>query len=411
MVAIEDFFKNIYAKRVDSIGLSVFRIFYFTVLLCEVLQFLFFSELVFLGTDINFKVILISWAVCILFCILGIFSNYIYLINYLFTFFIIGTIKTYEYHMFYTYLIVNFLLIFIDSTKSLSLDSVIKRKAGISIDVTTSQMSYFSILFFAVGVVYLDSVFFKVKSEIWMSGLGLWLPGSLSNLVHLDLSFLLNQKYLMIFLSFLTLFFEFIFIFLFPIRKIWAPLFLIGNGLHFGILLFFPIPWFALGMMTLYLLLVPVHLWRRLFKITENSNQTASENIFIDALLSLTRSSQAYSLKLIKWGLGVLVLLQINSSLSTPLLKPVKDVLQSSVPTVIKLSDKIGKFSKVLFGMTPHGVFFDSHFFGYNHIFSIKVNLKDGSSEWLPILDSKGMVGRYLYSFVWAKWTFQSCCS
>lgn len=55
--------------------------------------------------------------------------------------------------------------------------------------------------------------------------------------------------------------FEFVFIFLFWFKKFRVPFLLLGIFFHLGILIAYPIPWFALTAVVVYLLLVPQSFW------------------------------------------------------------------------------------------------------------------------------------------------------
>lgn len=92
---------------------------------------------------------------------------------------------------------------------------------------------------------------------MWLGGLGVWLPSSLPWGTWLDLSFILNQKYLMYFLGYLTLFFQVTYIFLVWFKKLKPFYLIVGIGLHIGIVLSFPIPWFGLAMVALYIGIMP----------------------------------------------------------------------------------------------------------------------------------------------------------
>ncbi len=117
---------------------------------------------------------------------------------------------------------------------------------------------------------YFDSVFFKLASPMWREGLGSWLPSSLPMITHVNTSVLLNCEYLIKLVGWITIVFEALFLFLF-FKKKWRILtFILGMILHLGILLQFPIPWFALTVCSVYLLLVPVSFWQKLFQ-TKNS--------------------------------------------------------------------------------------------------------------------------------------------
>ncbi|WP_417731003.1 DCC1-like thiol-disulfide oxidoreductase family protein [Rosistilla oblonga] len=79
-----------------------------------------------------------------------------------------------------------------------------------------------------------------------------------------DTSAILNHKWLAIGAGYAAFCFETVFIFLFWFKPAWLPLTLVGIGLHVGILVEFPIPLFALGVICLYLLLIPPELLGRL---------------------------------------------------------------------------------------------------------------------------------------------------
>ena len=64
-------------------------------------------------------------------------------------------------------------------------------------------------------------------------------------------------------MGYLTLVFETLFLFVFWFRKCRVICLIIGVGLHLGIFFVFPIPWFALSVATVYILLVPVKWWKK----------------------------------------------------------------------------------------------------------------------------------------------------
>jgi predicted DCC family thiol-disulfide oxidoreductase YuxK len=268
-----DLIKKLYNKKIDASGLAVFRVFYGLVLLCEVIQLYYFRHLIFdkipflIPAEINFGIPLLAWMVAIIFIIFGLFTKLATIINYLFSLVFIATISTYEYHMFYVYMGVNFLLIFINISKTGSLDSLWLKlqysntRVNYNPIAKTSVLNYYALILIGIAFVYFDSVFYKFASQLWLDGLGVWLPASLLQITYIDSSFFLNQKWLVLGLGYLTLVFELIFIFVF-FRKNWRVLlFIIGVLFHVGIILQFPIPWFGLGVIALYTLMVPVSWW------------------------------------------------------------------------------------------------------------------------------------------------------
>ncbi|MDH2206328.1 DCC1-like thiol-disulfide oxidoreductase family protein [Empedobacter sp. GD03644] len=267
-------FRRLYDKKVSATGLAIFRITYTLVLLAEILQFYYFRHLIFdripfiEQSEINFSIPIIIWGISVLFVLIGLFTRTATIINYLLSLILIGSITTYEYHMFYAYMGINFLLIFLPISRNISIDRLLLKykysttRFNYNPPTKVTVLAYYMPVLIGVAFVYFDSIFFKLSSEFWMKGLGMWLPTSIPPIILNDLQFLLNQEYLMYFLGYLTIAFEAIFLFTF-FRKRWrVPLLIIGIGLHVGILICYPIPWFALGMCSIYILLIPISFWR-----------------------------------------------------------------------------------------------------------------------------------------------------
>jgi predicted DCC family thiol-disulfide oxidoreductase YuxK len=266
---------SLYNKKIDGTGLAIFRITYSLVLFAEVLQLYYFRHLIFDKIPyiepgaINPTIPLFLWMINILFITLGLFTRVSSVCNYLFSLVFIGNMNSFEYHMFYAYMGVNFLLIFLPVSQCLSIDRLGEKlkysntRFQYNPPEKVSVLAYFLPILLSVGFFYFDSILSKVTSHSWMSGLGMWMPASLPMVAQINSSFLLNQEWLVKSLGYITLIFELTFIFLFWFKKFRIPLFIIGCGLHIGILVEFPIPFFALGFMTVYLLLIPVSFWKK----------------------------------------------------------------------------------------------------------------------------------------------------
>lgn len=274
------FFKQIseaYDKKIDGTGLAVFRIAYALVLLCEILQLYYFKELVYdkvpfvSPSEISFAIPIGLWAISVIFILFGFFTRFFSTLNYVLSLILIGSITNFEYHVFYAYMGINFLIIFMPINKSLSIDRLIEK---LKYSNTTyihnptkniRQLYYYILPFVGLGIVYMDSVFYKIVTPMWYNGLGSWQPSALPMITHFNDSWLLNQEYLIKSIGWGTILFEASFLFLF-FRKKWRwPITILGLILHLGILLEFPIPWFALTACVTYILLVPVSFWSKLF--------------------------------------------------------------------------------------------------------------------------------------------------
>lgn len=270
-----DTMKKILFKKIDASGLAVFRIFYMTILFCELLQLYNFRGIIYGHNSVlNFgefdpNYIFKFWFIIVIFLFFGLFTRVSSIINYLFSIIIFSSAAAYEYHVFYAYVGLNFLLMFMPVSRVLSLDNLIKKIKYSDIggfyktDNKVLAANYLMPVFVGIGLVYFDSILFKFSSPMWLKGLGMWLPANLPMATWNDTSWLMNQEYLVKFLGYLVIAFETVFIFLFWFKPFRVPFMLIGIFFHLGILLEFPIPWFALTAVAVYLLMVPVSWWKK----------------------------------------------------------------------------------------------------------------------------------------------------
>jgi hypothetical protein len=142
--------------------------------------------------------------------------------------------NSFEYHVFYAYLGINFLLRFMPINQVMSIDRLMKKKEFTRTKTThnlsniVNQIYYFLPLYIGIALVYFDSVFFKLSAKSWINGLGVWFPASLPMMVHNNIS--------TFFLGYLILIFEASFIFLFFRKNLRLLLLVIGMGLYVGIL-------------------------------------------------------------------------------------------------------------------------------------------------------------------------------
>ncbi len=271
------FLRKSFDKQIDGTGLAVFRIAYCLVLLCEIAQMFYFRYLIFdkipylEPAEINFGIPISIWFIAVVFILFGAFTRFFTILNYIMGLILIGSIHSFEYHVFYAYMGINFLMIFFPVSQCLSLDRLFQKLKYSNTTFTytppktVSQLYYFIPPFVGIGIVYIDSIFFKLGSNLWLNGLGSWLPSSLPMITHLNNSSFLNQEWLVKCFGWGTILFETIFLVVFFRKNSRVWVFVSGLILHLGILIEFPIPWFALTACTIYLLLVPVSWWKKLF--------------------------------------------------------------------------------------------------------------------------------------------------
>ncbi|MFD2567797.1 DCC1-like thiol-disulfide oxidoreductase family protein [Pseudotenacibaculum haliotis] len=267
------FVNRLYAKKISSKGLAIFRILFSLNLFFEVLHIfkhkeLYYDPIPFLERNyIDFGIPLVVWMCVLVFLIVGKYTRVSAILNYIFIVFFLSPHVYFEYHMDYAYAGIGFLMILFPIAQSYSLDNLGKRlkysntKQFYKPEDKVSVLYYYILIFLGIGIVYLDSIYAKVNSESWMNGLGLWMPASLPQVTLIAPHWLLNQKYLVLFLGYLTFVFEIIFPLFFWVKRLRILFAIIGVGLHIGIFLIFPIPYFGLGVTALYVLLLPNRYW------------------------------------------------------------------------------------------------------------------------------------------------------
>lgn len=441
-----DKFKKAYDKKIDGTGLAVFRILYSIVLLFEIRQIYYFRHLIFDKipyldlAEINFSFPLILWAISVLFMLFGAYTRIAIIVNYVLALSLIGTITSYEYHVFYAYMGLNALLLFLPVERCLSVDRIRKRlqystpQKAYTPPRKVSSLAYLIPMLVGGAFVYSDSVLYKMVSYNWMNGLGMWLPANLPQITHFNSSGLMNIKGLAIFLGYFTIFFEAVFIFLFWFKPFRIPLLIIGVGLHLGIMLEFPIPWFALCVVALYALMVPVGWWKTILDkfpgvkalrgrvdkfVTDQVKATKSGKYHKENPVPLPLSDRKRKMFgdttvrdfKVKWvGIGVIVLcvLQLLVTYNSGILARSLSGFNKAGfgKSVQKFTRNSEWYSKRLLGITNHPVFMDGHFNGYNHIVAV-THEQNGKETWLPIVDERGMPDSYVYGFNWVKWTFR----
>lgn len=273
MNKLKEIYHSIFNTKVDGIGLAVFRVAYGFVLMAEIFQLFKFRHIIYdrnpfvsVG-EIDVAFIFYFWFFIVGMLIFGFATRFTTIVNYLFSVIIFSSADQFEYHVFYAYVGINLMIIFMPISRLLSIDNLIKevKYTGIGrpykADRNVLEINYLILVFSVIALVYTDSMFFKVTSKMWMDGLGVWLPASLPMVSWENTSYILNSEFFSKVLGYIVMIFEAVFIFLFWFRKLRVPLLLIGIFFHLGILIVYPIPWFALTAVVVYLLLVPQSFW------------------------------------------------------------------------------------------------------------------------------------------------------
>ncbi len=265
-------------KQVPATGLGLFRLFYGLITLQEIFFLLYFNHLIFDPIpylDVEFPMIpafLGFWAIVATCVTLGYRYQTVMLCNYLFWIvFVNFTPMQRDFDGgFDTFMIgAGFFLLFLPADKAFSLDNLryklstpFKHYSEYS-KPTVSVLAYYLPVAICLGFLYFDSVVHKMFAEHWRNGLGTWLPATQPYYVSaLDMSPLLDQKWIQNLLGYTILVFQFTFVFFFWQRYARIVYLFIGLGLHLGITLSFNIYPFGLGMLSFYLLMIPFSWWR-----------------------------------------------------------------------------------------------------------------------------------------------------
>jgi len=255
---------------------GIFRILYGIVAFQEILFLLYFNHLIFDPIpyiDVEFPMIplfLGLWLLVAGSVVVGYRSHSAIIANYIFWIvFVNFTPMQRDFDGgFDLFMIgVGFFLIFMPIGRSLSVDNLLyklqfKYKQNPVLPKTISALSLLFPVLICLGFLYFDSAIHKLFAEHWRNGLGGWLPSSMPYYISaLDLSWMLNSEILQKSIGYLILVFQFTFIFLFY-RRSFRPVFLfVGAGLHIGITISFNIYPFGLGMLSVYILMVPFSWW------------------------------------------------------------------------------------------------------------------------------------------------------
>jgi len=412
-------------RRESGLPLAWFRIAWAAVLCFEVAQLAWYEPLLadpipyLERSELHLSYALGAWLVALVCLGLGLFTRAAALVSYVMTLATLSTFEAFEYHVDYMITSVNLLLVFAPVSARLSLDRLLLLRRGAPAPSEVSCLYPLLLLLFGIGAIYADSVFYKFVSPMWLGGLGVWLPASMPQVAWLVYAPLLDTEWLVKGLGYLTLAFETVFVFLIWFRRLHPLLLVVGLGLHLGIAVSFPIPWFGLAAAAIYLLLVPAEWYEALGRWLPTWHWHPA---------GLSRALSRLAARL-AWAPGIGsgceplasrgVLVALVSFLLVCQL-----VSTAQSPVVRRASEAVGlgrgharldaparaftrSVSRPLAGITPHGVFMDGHFRGYEHIVSVAHVDADGRETWLPIYDASGTPTHRTTGRVWVFWNWR----
>lgn len=410
----DNLFWRHFSQPRSAVGLGMFRIVYALTLLGEVAQLcslrhLVFDEAPYQSAGGFFTIpVFAAWMSCIICLVIGLHTRTAAVGNYLMTLATFSTFDYWEYHVDYIYTGVNGFLILVPAGRSLSVDAwVARRRAARRGQPPPTEfvprVHYDALILVGIALVYFDSVFYKLASPMWTSGLGLWRPASLPHNTHWNVGRLLDIKPLMLALSHITLAFETVFVFVMWWDRLRPWLFTIGVGLHLGIVVMFPIPWFGFAVFALYLLLVPDAWWAR---VVPRANEHCLGDDDSD------RSFRRWDALAVPMVMSLAIVVSASQLVMTSASDLARQLSaryggEQLRQTVEQLAVRIHKPVRVLFGVTRHPVFMDFHFDGYDSFYTLAFVNRDGSLTWLPMAERSGQ-GRLGWSGrLWVNYTWR----
>jgi Vitamin K-dependent gamma-carboxylase len=410
-------FEAVCERKVSGTGLAVFRVLFGLILFAEVFQLYYFKNLIFdpvpffMPAEFNTGIFLLVWLMVIICIISGLFTFHVAILNYLFILFAIAFPSYFSYHFDYFLTTVAFLLIFIPVSSNYSLDNYLK---GRTQKKQISLINIYILILFGVVFAYSDSFLHKIENDNWLNGLGFWFPACMPFATYLNLSFLLDNKFISLFLGYATLVLQCIIPVLIFFRRFWTFIAIAGIIFHLGIALSYPIPLFGIGMACFYILLLPESLWKK-FKFPVPGFLKRKYLFTSDHLKNYSlpephekAKMKTYKNRLIFFFLFYACIIQLMCfHASYPINKIYKFAGLFEIGNKINaLTSQIRFYNQQCLGITSHGLFPDEHFMNYNHIVSIAYKDVNGREKYLPIINQDGQVHFLNTGRLFCEWTF-----
>ncbi len=227
---------DLLSKQAPATGIGLFRIFYGLIALQEIIFLLYFNHLIFDPIpyiDVEFPMIpffLCIWGVIAVFVVLGYRYQFAISCNYiLWIIFVNFTPMQRDFDGGFDLFMIGagFFLLFMPGDRAFSIDSLRNKLNTPFVHYssypkpTVSVLAYYLPVAICLGFLYFDSAIHKMFAEHWRNGLGSWLPATQPYYVSaIDMSVLLNNKFLQNTIGYTILIFQFTFIFFFTNRRL-----------------------------------------------------------------------------------------------------------------------------------------------------------------------------------------------
>lgn len=239
----------------SPIALSLSRIAFYCVLLAYMLDLMRNQHAAFRADSLPLVNVLIP--MCLISCamvILGAQTRIFLIINFVCVRLVTALASlVYVYHLECIFESAVFVFLFSPRPTCLALDAKFGKTSASRRDYT----AYFVVLFLLVEFIYLDSVYFKLQSVVWLNGSAFWLGATVPqySLNHFPLWFQTDWALRAVTYA------AFLFEALFPLILVQCfriPVLLPGFALHLGSVWFYPMPCLGLAMSALLIAFIPI---------------------------------------------------------------------------------------------------------------------------------------------------------
>lgn len=385
---------NLIDFQESTYPLAVFRVIFASVFLLETLQNFYFRSLFFdqipFFPNIEWVVttIFLVWIFCLIALLLGYKVLFFGIINYLLAVIILGYGGKrfgYDWHADGLYILGSLFILFMPTTAYLSIEDKPAKQ-------THASYFYPFLFILTIGTIYIDSMFWKMTSPMYLSGLGFWAPASLPYNTYFDLSPILEFEWFNRIVGYGVLIFETTFFVLIWSRR-WRPIVIaLGIFFHISILVAFPIPNFSFAMIAFFMGILPIEIYRKLSLVPKSlKNRVQSPTAFQKPNWSFAYAMVAFWI--ISFGI-----ITFRSPFYRLYFFP-----DSAALTLVERA--AGKYKSSVYpwtGFSDHGVFMDSHFLAYDSQLYLE---SDGKS--LPMISEAGTSSWYSVNRNWVVWTFR----
>ena len=172
--------------------------------------------------------------------------------NYFLVFLVLYAARA-QYHFDFIVRCASFVFLFSPAPRRLSVDSFLRRADSGPEPLVPRR--FVVLMFASLALMYLDSIFWKYASTSWRTGSTFWLAAGLPIFSAHRLPEWMEIDWLMRVATYVALLYETLFP-LVLIRRLRTSVAVTGILLHLGIAVFFPLPWFGLGVAALVAMFV-----------------------------------------------------------------------------------------------------------------------------------------------------------